>query len=48
MAVSDSATDRLWDFAVTAYGKPDVSHFCLQAQDLHGFDVNMLLYAARK
>ena len=44
--MSYNATDRLWDFAVTAYGKPGVADLCLQAQDLHGYDVNMLLYAA--
>ena len=44
--MSENATDRLWDFAVAAYGKPGVADLCLQAQDLHEFDVNMLLYAA--
>ena len=37
-------TDSLWDFSVTIYQQPGVSHACLSLQDLLGLDVNVLLF----
>lgn len=36
----------LRDFAVALYAEPDVQRSCLEAQDAHGADVNLLLWAA--
>ena len=36
----------LRDFAVALYANPDVQRSCLEAQDAHGADVNLLLWAA--
>ncbi|MEE4279736.1 MAG: TIGR02444 family protein [Halieaceae bacterium] len=41
-----SAPAPLWDFAVAVYQGAGVSAACLEAQDRHGFDVNLLLFAA--
>ncbi len=32
-----------WDFSLAVYGEPRVSRACLDAQDEHGADVNLLL-----
>jgi uncharacterized protein (TIGR02444 family) len=37
---------RLWSFSLTVYGKPDVQKECLDLQDRHGIDVNLLLFCA--
>jgi uncharacterized protein (TIGR02444 family) len=39
-------TERLWRFAVTLYDRPGVAPACLELQDLHQFDVPILLWAA--
>ena len=36
----------LQDFAVSLYAHPEVKRSCLEAQDAHGADVNLLLWAA--
>lgn len=41
-----AGTKALWDFAVSVYGSEDVSSACVVLQDLHGADVNVLLFAA--
>ncbi|WP_165772187.1 TIGR02444 family protein [Niveispirillum lacus] len=35
----------LWSFSLSVYGIPDVADACLTAQDQHGGDVNLLLWA---
>lgn len=37
---------RLWDWAVAAYARPDVSERCLLLQDTHAQNVPLLLWAA--
>ena len=37
-------TDSLWNFSVTIYQRPGVSHACLSLQDRLGLDVNVLLF----
>jgi uncharacterized protein (TIGR02444 family) len=37
-------TDSLWNFSVTIYRQPGVSHACLSLQDRLGLDVNVLLF----
>lgn len=39
-------TERLWDWAVAAYGAPGVADACLALQDHHGQNVPLLLWAA--
>ena len=36
----------LWEYALTVYARDDVAEACLAAQDGHGLDVNLLLFAA--
>ncbi|MFM2042968.1 MAG: hypothetical protein RLY86_1544 [Pseudomonadota bacterium] len=36
----------LWDWSLSVYGQPGVAAACLGAQDRHGADVNLLLWAA--
>jgi len=40
------ARPSLWDYAVGFYARPGVSQVCLQLQDRHRVDVNMLMLAA--
>lgn len=35
---------KLWDFSIELYRRPGVAEACLELQDSHGFDVNLLLY----
>lgn len=35
--------DIFWHFAVEIYGRPGVKESCLQAQDNHGADINLML-----
>jgi uncharacterized protein (TIGR02444 family) len=37
---------RFWSFSLTAHNKPGVQKECLDLQDEHGIDVNMLLFCA--
>lgn len=37
------ADTGFWDFSLTLYGRPGVAEACLQLQDRHGADVNLLL-----
>jgi uncharacterized protein (TIGR02444 family) len=37
---------RFWSFSLTTYNKPGVRKECLDLQDEHGIDVNMLLFCA--
>ena len=37
---------RFWSFSLAAYNKPGVQKECLNLQDEHGIDVNMLLFCA--
>lgn len=34
----------LWDFSLAIYAQPDVMSSCLELQDAHGADVNILLW----
>lgn len=36
-------TERFWEFSLRVYARPEVSETCLDLQDSHGFDVNLLL-----
>lgn len=36
----------LWQFSLAVYAMPDVQAECLQLQNAHGIDVNVLLYCA--
>lgn len=42
---TDSA-EALWEFATTVYAQPGVAEACLELQDHHDLDVNLLLHAA--
>ena len=44
-ANADSA-GALWRFSLELYGRPGVASACLDLQDRHGRDVNLLLFAA--
>ena len=35
---------KFWDFSIGLYGRPGVAEACLQLQDSHGIDFNLLLY----
>lgn len=35
-----------WDYSVRQYAQPGVAQACLELQEEHGLDVNMLLYGA--
>jgi uncharacterized protein (TIGR02444 family) len=37
---------RLWSFSLATYNKPGVQKECLDLQNKHGIDVNMLLFCA--
>jgi uncharacterized protein (TIGR02444 family) len=37
--------DEFWNFSLAFYGRPGVSPACLELQDKHGRDVNLVLYA---
>jgi uncharacterized protein (TIGR02444 family) len=37
--------DDFWNFSLAFYGRPGVSAACLDLQDRHGCDVNLVLYA---
>ena len=37
---------RFWSFSLATYSKPGVQKECLDLQDEHGIDVNMLLFCA--
>jgi uncharacterized protein (TIGR02444 family) len=43
---SPSPWNSLWDFSLTVYAAPGVAEACLRAQDQHGLDVNLILWAA--
>lgn len=40
------AGDDLWSFSLAVYDAPGVAEACLTAQDAHGQDVNLILWAA--
>ena len=40
------AGDDLWSFSLAVYAAPGVAEACLMAQDAHGQDVNLILWAA--
>ena len=40
-----TASADLWSFSLWLYGAPGVADACLEAQDRHGADVNLLLWA---
>ena len=37
---------RFWSFSLSVYGQTGVQQECLELQDRHGLDVNMLLFCA--
>jgi uncharacterized protein (TIGR02444 family) len=37
--------EDFWNFSLAFYGRPGVSAACLDLQDRHGCDVNLVLYA---
>jgi uncharacterized protein (TIGR02444 family) len=37
--------ESFWDFSLRTYRLPQVSETCLTLQNVHGFDVNVLLFA---
>lgn len=39
-----AARAAFWDFSLALYGKPEVATACLDLQDRHGRDVNLVLY----
>ncbi len=39
-------TTPFWQFSGTVYGRPGVAEACLDLQDRHGLDVNLLLFCA--
>ena len=43
---SRDGSPSLWEYALTVYARDDVAAACLAAQDGHGLDVNLLLFAA--
>lgn len=43
---SRDGSASLWEYALTVYARDDVAGACLAAQDGHGLDVNLLLFAA--
>jgi uncharacterized protein (TIGR02444 family) len=38
--------NSFWKFSLRVYGSPGVAAECLELQDKHGFDVNVVLFAA--
>jgi uncharacterized protein (TIGR02444 family) len=45
-AVAPAPPNSLWDFSLAVYAAPSVAEACLRAQDQHGLDVNLILWAA--
>lgn len=41
---ADSGPNPFWDYSVDIYRKPGVSAACLEVQDRHDLDVNLLLF----
>jgi uncharacterized protein (TIGR02444 family) len=39
------SADEFWNFSLAFYGRPGVSPACLELQDRHECDVNLVLYA---
>ncbi|ACI99249.1 TIGR02444 family protein [Rhodospirillum centenum] len=46
MTVSAAPSPDLWRFSLAVYARPGVAPMCLELQDRHGADVNLLLWAA--
>jgi uncharacterized protein (TIGR02444 family) len=46
MELKHACATSLWDFALAFYARPHVQESCLQLQDSHGVDVNLLLFTA--
>lgn len=46
MHSDDIASNPLWDYSVTVYGRDGVAPICIELQDTYTMDVNLLLYAA--
>lgn len=44
-SIGDTAGSALWRFSLGLYARPGVADACLELQDRHGKDVNLLLYA---
>lgn len=44
-AIADTAPGAFWRFSLALYEQPDVAAACLDLQDRHGYDVNLVLYA---
>ncbi len=42
----DQSNEELRDFALRVYAREQVANACLEAQDRHGMDVNLLLFGA--
>lgn len=42
----DSAAGAFWRFSLDLYARPGVAVACLELQDRHGLDVNLVLFAA--
>lgn len=40
-----SESSPFWRFSLALYGRAEVQEACLTLQDMHGLDVNLLLYA---
>lgn len=40
-----SISNSLWDFSLAHYGKPRVADACLQLQNSHGVNINLLLWS---
>ncbi len=40
-----SETSPFWRFSLALYGRSEVQEACLTLQDMHGLDVNLLLFA---
>lgn len=45
MQGTSGAAACIWEFARALYGQPGVAGLCLAAQDEHGCDVNLLIFA---
>jgi len=43
--VHDATNNPFWSYSLTQYQRPDVAHWCLHSQDIHGLDVNLILFA---
>lgn len=40
-----AGSESLWDWTLAAYGRPGVAEACLEAQDGHGLNTSLLLWA---